>query len=217
MATPRLKGQRSTVGFTRTSSATSATLRGTTSPLSKPRLKGQVSGPVASPKRAPVMGKASPAKKAPAPAHMGNASMIRSKGKATPIRGGRSAAQGLGDAKAFARARQVATAGPRRSAAQGPKNPLPPMSQRGGRAGLAAYSRGSGPSKGGPGIDLGKFASEVSTNYARGAAAVGGAIQRGADSVGSAANRVIPSRQGSGIVPNAMKDIPNNPLKKYGR
>lgn len=170
----------------------------------------KVSGPTASAKRAPIMGKVSPAKKAPAPARMGNASMVALKAKPA-IRGGRSAAQGQGDARAFNRANAPKVTGAVRgrstikSRPAAPANKLPPMSQRGGRAGLGQVVRGNGAGQG-KGLNPGKFAGEVGANIGRGAARVGQAL-----------DSALPGRTTNGIS-NAMH-IPDsqNPLKNYGR
>lgn len=64
------------------------------------------------------------------------------------------------------------------------------------------------------GLDIGKFASEVSGNFARGVAEVG----RGVGQVGRNLDRALPSRGASSTVPGALKNAPSNRvgLRKAG-
>lgn len=198
----------------RPTAGTNRAMRKVSGPTASPKRapisgKASVSGPSKSARRAPIAGKAPAGSKAPAPSRMGNASMIRSTTK-TAIRGGRSAAQGQGDAKAFARANAPKATGAVRGRSSlvmksRPANPLPPMSQRGGRGGLGQVVRGNGAGRGN-GLNPGKFIGEVAANAGRGAARVGQAL-----------DSALPGRVTDGIS-NAMH-IPDsqNPLKRYGR
>lgn len=175
------------------------------------RTMRKVSGPTASPKRAPISGKASVS----GPSKSARRAPIAGKAPAGPkpkaaIRGGRSAAQGQGDARAFARANAPKATGAVRGRSSlvmksRPANPLPPMSQRGGRGGLGQVVRGNGAGQG-KGLNPGKFIGEVAANAGRGAARVGQAL-----------DSALPGRVTDGIS-NAMH-IPDsqNPLKRYGR
>lgn len=175
------------------------------------RTMRKVSSPTASPKRAPISGKASVS----GPSKSARRAPIAGKAPAGPkpkaaIRGGRSAAQGQGDARAFARANAPKATGAVRGRSSlvmksRPANPLPPMSQRGGRGGLSQVVRGNGAGQG-KGLNPGKFIGEVAANAGRGAARVGQAL-----------DSALPGRVTDGIS-NAMH-IPDsqNPLKRYGR
>jgi hypothetical protein len=96
-----------------------------------------------------------------------------------------------------------------------PKNKrktMPPSPRQ--KAGAAARSRGhnKAPKRyarkrgGGSGFDPGKFASEVSGNFARGVAHVGREV-----------DKAIPTRSRSNSIPGAVKNAPNNRKVLWGK
>lgn len=72
-----------------------------------------------------------------------------------------------------------------------------------GRSGPTAKKTG--------GIDVGKFASEVSSNFGKGVASVGqGLSQLGKSGPSVDVDSMFPSRKASQTVPGAMKNAPGN-------